>query len=132
MSQLPGLVPYVSPSDAVAAGEFYKQAFGATDITPMLAEDSKRYMHCSFVVNGGLVYMSDSFPEYGAPWVQPQGFNLHLNVDDAQQWWDRAVAAGCVVTMPLEKQFWGDIYGQVQDPYGITWAIGQATAESMT
>jgi PhnB protein len=132
MAQLPGLVPYVSPSDAPAAAEFYKKAFLATDVTPMMADDGKRYMHCSFVVNGGLVYMSDSFPEYGAPWVQPQGFNLHLNVDDAQQWWDRAVAAGCEVTMPLEKQFWGDIYGQLKDPYGITWAIGQATPESMT
>lgn len=132
MPQLLGLVPYIAPSDAVAAAEFYKQAFLATDVTPMLADDGKRYMHCSFVVNGGLVYMSDSFPEYGAPWVQPTGFNLHLNVDNAQQWWDRAVAAGCEVAMPLEKQFWGDIYGQVKDPYGITWAIGQATAESMT
>jgi len=132
MAQLPGLVAYISPSDAVAAAEFYKTALGATDVTPMMAEDGKRYMHCSFVVNGGLVYMSDSFPEYGAPWVQPQGFNLHLNVDNAQQWWDRAVGAGCTVVMPLEKQFWGDIYGQVKDPYGVTWAIGQATAESMT
>ena len=131
MPQLPGLVPYIAPSDAVAAAEFYQTAFGATDVTPMLAEDGKRYMHCSFVVNGGMVYMSDSFPEYGVPWVQPQGFNLHLNVDDAQQWWDRAVAAGCVVVMPLEKQFWGDIYGQLKDAYGITWAIGQATGESM-
>ena len=47
--------------------------------------------------------------------------------DDAQSWWDRAVAAGCTVTMPLDKQFWGDIYGQLIDPFGISWAIGQAT-----
>ena len=131
MAQLPGLVAYISPSDAVAAAEFYKTAFGATDVTPMMADDGKRYMHCSFTVNGGTVYMSDSFPEYGMPWKQPVGFNLHLNVDNAQQWWDRAVGAGCQVSMPLEKQFWGDIYGQLTDPYGITWAIGQSTSDSM-
>jgi uncharacterized glyoxalase superfamily protein PhnB len=88
-------------------------------------------MHCSLTINGSVVYMSDSFPEYGMPWVPSAGYNLHLNVDNAQQWWDRAVAAGCQVSMPLEKQFWGDIYGQLKDPYGITWAIGQATEDSM-
>jgi len=132
MPQLPGLVPYISPSDAVAAAEFYQRVFLATDVQPLMADDGRRYMHCQFTVNGGLVFMSDSFPEYGAPWVQPQGFNLHLNVDNAQEWWDRAIGAGCEVVMPLAKQFWGDIYGQLKDPFGITWAIGQATADSMT
>jgi PhnB protein len=120
-----GLVPYINPSDAAAAAEFYKTAFAATDVEPRLADDGKRYMHCSMTINGNTLYMSDSFPEYGVPFVPPQGFNLNLNVDDAQFWWDRAVAAGCAVTMPLEKQFWGDIYGQLKDPYGITWAIAE-------
>lgn len=131
MADLPnqGLVPYINPSDAPAALAFYKEAFGATEaMPPMMADDGKRFMHASLIINGTLVYMSDSFPEYGVPWVQPAGFNLHLQVDDAQKWWDRAAAAGCAVTMPLEKQFWGDIYGQLKDPYGITWAIGQSTA----
>ena len=121
---LQGLVPYISPSDAVAAAEFYKTAFAATDVVPMLADDGKRYMHCSMTINGSVLYMSDSFPEFGAPFVTPQGFNLHLQVDDPDFWWKRAVDAGCTITMPLEKQFWGDIYGQLKDPYGITWAIG--------
>jgi PhnB protein len=121
---LQGLVPYINPSDAAAAAEFYKTAFAATDVEPRLADDGKRYMHCSMTINGSTLYMSDSFPEYGVPFVPPQGFNLNLNVDDAQFWWDRAVGAGCTVTMPLEKQFWGDIYGQLKDPFGITWAIG--------
>ena len=120
-----GLVAYINPSDARAAAEFYKRAFGATEaMPPMLADDGKRYMHCSMIINGGLLYMSDSFPEYGAPFVTPQGFNLHLQVEDADVWWKRAVDAGCTVAMPLEKQFWGDYYGQLKDPYGITWAIG--------
>jgi PhnB protein len=121
-----GLIPYINPSDAAAAAEFYKKAFAATDVTPMLADDGKRYMHCSMTINGSVLYMSDSFPEFGAPFVQPQGFNLHLQVDDPDFWWQRAVDAGCTITMPLEKQFWGDIYGQLKDPYGITWAIGSS------
>ncbi|RYE84942.1 MAG: glyoxalase/bleomycin resistance/extradiol dioxygenase family protein [Hyphomicrobiales bacterium] len=119
-----GLVPYITPSDAPAAAEFYKQAFGATEVVPQLADDGKRYMHCSMKINGNYLFMSDSFPEYGATYVTPQGFNLHLQVDDADFWWKRATDAGCTVTMPLEKQFWGDLYGQLKDPYGISWAIG--------
>ena len=121
-----GLVAYINPSDAAAAAEFYKKAFAATDVVPMLADDGKRYMHCSMTINGSQLYMSDSFPEFGVPFVPPQGFNLNLNVDNAQAWWDRAIGAGCTEVMPLEKQFWGDIYGQLKDPYGITWAITQA------
>lgn len=122
-----GLVAYINPSDAPAALAFYKTAFAATEaMPPMMADDGKRFMHCSFVVNGSLVYMSDSFPELGNAWVQPAGFNLHLQVDDANAWWDRATGAGCTVLMPLEKQFWGDTYGQLKDPYGITWAIGSS------
>jgi len=124
-----GLTPYISPSDAVAAAAFYEKAFGATEITPRLADDGKRYIHCSLRINGSWLFMSDSFPEYGMPFVTPQGFNLHLQVDDADLWWKRAVDAGCEVTMPLEKQFWGDTYGQLKDPYGITWAIGASPKE---
>ena len=122
MSQ--GLTPYINPSDAAAAAEFYKQAFGATDVTPVLAGDGKRLMHCSLRINGNWLFMSDSFPEHGHPFVEPRGFNLHLQVDDANLWWNRAIEAGCVILMPLKQEFWGDYYGQLKDPYGITWAIG--------
>lgn len=39
-------------------------------------------------------------------------------------WWDRALAAGLEVVMPLEVQFWGDRYGALKDPFGVTWSIG--------
>ena len=42
---------------------------------------------------------------------------------DVDAWWKRAVDAGCEIAMPLEKQFWGDRYGQVRDPFGVTWAM---------
>lgn len=85
-----------------------------------------RLMHAQIEVNGSPIFLSDFFPDYGFPPVAPQGFNIHIHVDDAQSWWDRAVAAGCSVSQPLEKQFWGDIYGQLKDPFGVTWAIGQS------
>jgi PhnB protein len=49
---------------------------------------------------------------------------LHLQVDDADRWFDRATGAGATVTMPIADQFWGDRYGQIKDPFGHSWSIG--------
>jgi PhnB protein len=54
----------------------------------------------------------------------PHG-HLQLVVADGQTWWDRAVAAGCTVAMPYERQPWGDDWGLLRDPFGIHWAILQ-------
>ncbi len=52
-----------------------------------------------------------------------------LLVDDAQAWWSRAVEAGAEIVMPLDVQFWGDLYGQLRDPFGVTWALNQPAAD---
>ncbi|MGO8189789.1 VOC family protein, partial [Rhizobium leguminosarum] len=37
--------------------------------------------------------------------------------------WDRAVSAGAEVVMPVELMFWGDLYGQLRDPFGVLWGL---------
>jgi PhnB protein len=125
-----GLIPYVNVDGAANAIEFYKKAFGAIEHSRSPAsDDDPRVMHAHIEINGAPLFLSDFFPEHDFPIVAPQGYNLHLQVDDAQTWFDRAAAAGATVTMPLAVQFWGDTYGQLKDPYGITWAVGQSKAE---
>ncbi|MCO6391067.1 VOC family protein [Aliihoeflea aestuarii] len=120
----PGVVPHLSSKDANAAIEFYKRAFGAEESGErMLMDDGKRVMHCELKINGGTLMIADAMPEYGYPWVEPQGVTLNIITDDARSVWDRAVAAGCEVTMPLEVAFWGDLYGNLKDPFGHTWAF---------
>jgi PhnB protein len=106
------------------AVEFYKAAFGAEEQLRHLADDGKRIMHSHLRINGGSVMLNDDFPEYTGGISVPAGVTLHLQTDDADKWWDRAVAAGATVRMPLDNQFWGDRYGQVVDPFGHTWSIG--------
>ncbi len=106
------------------AVEFYKAAFGAEEQLRHLADDGKRIMHSHLKINGGSVMLNDDFPEYTGGISVPAGVTLHLQTDDADKWWDRAVAAGAAVRMPLDNQFWGDRYGQVVDPFGHTWSIG--------
>lgn len=124
-----GVTPYLTiPSrGGQAAVEFYRAAFGAEELFRNLAEDGERIMHSRLSINGGLVMLSDEFPEYGQePDVKPQGFTLHLQVDDADEWWARAMVLGAVPVMPMADQFWGDRYGRLMDPFGHCWSIGSA------
>ncbi|MFC3713139.1 VOC family protein [Sphingoaurantiacus capsulatus] len=124
---LTGITPHITIRDGRAAEaiDFYVKAFGAEEAMRMPADDGKRLMHAHVRINGGSLMMHDDFPEYtGGPTGAPTAVTLHLEVDDADRWFERAVAAGATVTMPLEDQFWGDRYGNVQDPFGHTWSIG--------
>jgi PhnB protein len=121
-----GVYPYLSVKGGKAALEFYTQAFGATEEYRAYGQDGERIMHARFRVNGGAILLSDDFPEYrgGAPAAPPTGVTIHLEVDNADRWWDRAVSAGATIVMPLADQFWGDRYGQLKDPFGQSWSIG--------
>lgn len=123
-----GVTPYINVNGARDAIAFYAAAFGAVEREVMPDQASDKLMHAQIDINGSPIFLSDFFPDYGFAPVTPQGFNLHIHVDDAQAWWDRAVAAGCTIAQPLKTEFWGDIYGQLVDPYGVTWAIGQSVA----
>ena len=122
-----GIAPHLTiPSrGGQAALEFYQAAFGATVDRSVPAEDGERLMHAHLIINGGSVMLHDEFPEYGHEAdMTPKGMTLHLQVDDADEWWNRALAAGASPMIPLEDQFWGDRYGQVKDPFGHCWSIG--------
>ena len=120
-----GVVPYLSVSDASAAAAFYKRAFGAEEVARAAMPGADKIIHLHLYVNGGSLMLADPFPEHGHPHVPPQGYVLHLQVDDVDAWWKRAVDAGAEVKLPLQVMFWGDRYGQVTDPFGVTWSIAK-------
>jgi PhnB protein len=73
--------------------------------------------------------LADEFPGMGSC-TSPQtlgGTTATLNIytENVDQLFDRAVKAGATATMPLSDQFWGDRYGQIKDPFGHSWALGQ-------
>ncbi|MBA3510812.1 VOC family protein [Sphingomonas sp.] len=121
-----GLTPHLTIRDrrAAEAIEFYTAAFGAEELMRMPSDDG-RLMHAHLKINGSSLMMHDDFPEHGGgPAGEPAGVMLHLQVDDADGWWNRAVDAGAEVTLELADQFWGDRYGQLRDPFGHRWSIG--------
>jgi PhnB protein len=126
-----GLTPHLAIGGGRAdqAIEFYKQALGAEELMRHAADDG-RLMHAHLKVNGQSLMLHDHFAEHhgGADLAEPSGVMLHLQVNDADAWWNRAVEAGAKVIMPLEDQFWGDRYGQIEDPFGHRWSIGAPSA----
>jgi len=127
VSLMRGVIPYVGyGGSANEAVNFYTKAFGATDLGRL--PDGERpdlLMHAQVEINGGALMMTDMGCE-GV--IDPGPLNrahMQLVVEDGRAWWDRALAAGCTVVMPWERQFWGDDWGMVADPFGVQWAILQ-------
>lgn len=114
---------------AAEAIDFYKAAFGAEELMRHPSDDG-RLMHAHLKINGGSLMLHDDFPEHSEPAKEPRGVILHLQVPDADAAWKRALDAGAEVRFPLEDQFWGDRYGQLNDPFGHSWSIGSPVRKS--
>jgi PhnB protein len=121
-----GVIPYVGlHGRAAEAMDFYAAAFGATDIGRMPdAENPARLMHGQLEINGGALMLTDMGCQDGAE-SGVASMHMQLVVGDGRAWWNRALAAGCTVEMPYERQFWGDDWGMLGDPFGIRWAVLQ-------
>ncbi|WP_102961453.1 VOC family protein [Mangrovicella endophytica] len=121
---LGGVAPYLNVEGALAAAALYGRAFGAETVFTYPPDDKGRSMHIHLVINGGSVMLSDFYPEYGHNPVPPQAITLHMQLEEVDVWWDRAVAAGLTVVTPLQPMFWGERYGVLRDPYGVSWSMG--------
>lgn len=130
-----GLTPHITIRGGKAADaiRFYERAFGAVEQMRALADDGVRIMHAHLGLNGGSLMLNDEFPEYQGPADTgdgpPAGVVLHLQVDDADRWWERALTAGAEVRFPIQDMFWGDRYGQLVDPFGYAWSIGSSVTK---
>jgi PhnB protein len=124
--QVHAVTPHIVCAGAAAAIEFYKKAFGATEMIRLPMDDGK-IMHACLSINGSSVMLVDEFPEMGCVAPAPTGgspVTIHLVVDDADAWVARAAEAGGTVVMPVEEMFWGDRYGVIRDPFGHSWSMG--------
>lgn len=119
------VTPHLVCEGAAEALAFYAQAFGAVELGRMAGPDGK-IMHAELRIGDSLLMLADDFPAYGSRGpkaLQGSTVTIHLYVPDADAAWARAIAAGATVVMPLEDAFWGDRYGQVEDPFGHRWSI---------
>jgi uncharacterized glyoxalase superfamily protein PhnB len=120
------LTPYLVVNDTKAAIEFYRAAFGATEVARMMEPGGKRVMHAEIRIGDSHLMLSDAFPEMGSR--SPHDLNgspvsIHLFTEDADGLMARAVKAGATVTMPVGEMFWGDRFGRLTYPFGHHWSL---------
>ncbi|OBG19196.1 hypothetical protein A5765_02520 [Mycolicibacterium celeriflavum] len=131
----PDVSPMLTVSDGAAAIDFYVKAFDAEELGRVPGPDGKRLFHAALRINGKLVMLNDDFPEMNdGKSVTPQALGgspvtIHLTVNDVDAKFQKAVDAGATVVMPLDDMFWGDRYGELRDPFGHVWSMGQPVRE---
>jgi PhnB protein len=119
------LTAYLTVDGAADAIEFYKKAFGATEIMRMPGPDG-RLGHAEIQIGDSKVMLSDPFPQSESKPPSEVGATtggLFMYAEDVDAVMQQAVEAGATVTMEAENMFWGDRFGTVKDPFGHIWSI---------
>ncbi|MFJ8980432.1 VOC family protein [Streptomyces sp. NPDC102282] len=126
------LNPYLSfAGDARQAMEFYKNVLGGTltlhtygDTGGGGAGQGDKIMHGTLETAGGFTLMGADNPP-GTEHEPGNNFAVSLSGDDPDElrgYWDK-LSDGATVTVPLEKQMWGDVFGMCTDAFGIAWMV---------
>jgi PhnB protein len=117
--------PYLIINGATAALQFYKNAFGATELFRMDAPGGK-IGHAEIKIGDSPIMLADEYPDMGYRSPQAIGgtpVSIMLYVADVDAVFNRTVAAGAKVKQPVKDQFYGDRSGTVEDPFGHVWTI---------
>ena len=118
-----GVTPYLCVAGAAAALDFYKRAFGASEIMRMPGPDGK-VGHAEIEIGGSRIMLADEHPAMDFRSPRSRGgtaVHLHVYVEDADARVEQAVAAGATLKRPVQDQFYGDRLGTVEDPFGHVW-----------
>ena len=128
------LNPYLNfNGNARQALEFYTGVFGGNLTLSTFADfgaaaagsaDAGRIMHGQLETTAGYTLMAADVTSE-MPYQPPAGFSVSLSGDDGEAlhgYWDKLCAAG-TVTMPMQKQVWGDEFGMCVDQFGVSWLV---------
>ena len=125
------LTPYLVCAGAADAIAFYKKAFNAVEGGRLPGPEGK-IMHAMLRIGDSALMLTDEWPgmdAFGPKTLKGSPVTIHLYVTDVDAAFAQAVAAGAKVTMPLAEQFWGDRYGQLEDPFGHRWSLATHTRD---
>jgi PhnB protein len=125
------LNPYIGfAGNARQAMEFYRDVFGGELTLSTYGEmggaapgDENKVMHAQLETPSGFTLMGSDAPS-GMPPDAGSSISVSLSGDDANlRDYFQKLSQGGSVTMPLEKQVWGDEFGMVTDPFGTQWMV---------
>ncbi|MFI8324071.1 VOC family protein [Streptomyces sp. NPDC085529] len=129
------LNPYISfTGQARQALDFYQEVFGGSPEVNTFAQFAEappgyedKIMHAMLETPAGFTLMVSDNPP-GMDHTVGNNISISLSGDDDTElrgYWDKLAARG-TVSVPLEKQMWGDVFGMCTDEFGITWLVNIA------
>ncbi|HEY8224232.1 MAG TPA: VOC family protein [Pyrinomonadaceae bacterium] len=118
------VTPYLVMNGAAAAIDFYKKAFGATELFRM--DHGGKIGHAELKIGDSPIMLADEQPSMG--YVGPQALggtpvSLMIYVEDVDKIYKQAISSGGVELKPLQDQFYGDRSGTLKDPFGHVWTV---------
>jgi PhnB protein len=117
--------PYLIIKGAADAIEFYKRAFGATELLRM-ADPQGRVGHAEIKIGDSVIMLADEHPAMGYRGPRSLGgssVSILLYLEDVDGVFERAVKAGATAQRPVADQFYGDRSGTLEDPFGHVWTV---------
>ena len=111
--------------DGVGAIDLYRALFGA-ETQLVLTTGDGRLRHAQLRVGDSLILITDEFPEHGTLSPRSTGgspVTMLIYVEDVDDVFDRALAAGCQPLKAVRDEFYGDRTGKFVDPYGHRWSV---------
>jgi PhnB protein len=121
----PRVMAYLTIDGAGDAIDFYTKVFGAKQRVRMDAPEGK-VGHAELQIGDSVVMLADTFPGMGAPSPRSLGgtpVGLMVYVEDVDDTFKRALAAGATESEKVEDRFYGDRSGQFIDPFGHRWMV---------
>jgi PhnB protein len=133
------LNPYISfNGNAREAIEFYKLVFGGVlalntfgEFGTEDSEQSNKIMHAMLETDSGFTLMASDTPP-GMEYQPGTNISVSLSGDDSDElhgYWEK-LSGGGTVSVPLEKQMWGDEFGACVDQFGISWMVNIAQPQA--
>jgi PhnB protein len=119
------VTPYLIVKGAADAIEFYKRAFGATEMLRM-ADPQGGVGHAEIKIGDSVIMLADEHPAMG--YRSPRSFggssvSILLYLEDVDGVFERAVKYGAKAQRPVANQFYGDRSGTLEDPFGHVWTV---------
>jgi len=117
------VTPVLTLDRAADAIDWYKKALGAEEVSRSLAPDGK-IAHAEIRIGNSPIMLHDAMMGGKGPLeLGGSPASLWIYIENCDALFNRAVAAGAQVTMPMGDQFWGDRCGMLTDPHGYSWSI---------
>jgi PhnB protein len=121
----PQVSPYLAVDGAADAIAFYQQVFGAIERMRMPGPDGT-IGHCELELGDSLIMLADEYPDVGHHGPRHYGGTpvaISVYVEDVDDVFARAIAAGASARREPSDQFYGDRSGSFEDPFGHRWHV---------